>query len=279
MAGLSRRLRSGACVSAALLAAACHDEPKGQVVAIVNGHEITVQQLTAELKDVPVPETVDTTVLRKLILNDVIDRELQAEEAHKQGIDKSPEYIARQKITDEQLLASLYGHKLAQTVAFPDARAIQDYIDDHPPQFARRQRLLVDQLSFDPPRDRRRLAVLADAHSLDAAAAALQSIGIASVRGQAAIDTGQTDPAIAAQLDRLPPGEPVLLPQRGKLIVGVVIGREPIAAPDNDAKIAAARAVRAANLLRESQAQVAAARDTAHIHYEPGFEPDPPAKP
>jgi peptidyl-prolyl cis-trans isomerase C len=261
-----------------LLLAACHNEPKGQVVAIVNGTEITSQQLAAELQNVPVPDTVDRAVLRKLVLEDVIDRALQAEEARKQGLDTSPEYLARRKRAEEQLLAELYGHSIAQTVFAPEPRGIQNYIDSHPLQFAKRQRLLMDQLSFDPPRDPRRLAMLADIHTLDASAAALQSIGIVPVRGQAAIDTGLTDPALAAQLDRLPPGEPILLPQNGRLVIGVVIGRQPITISDNDMKVAAARAVRAADLLRESQARIAAARSTADIRYEPGFEPDKSAK-
>jgi EpsD family peptidyl-prolyl cis-trans isomerase len=271
-------LRRGAYVSAILMLAACHNEPKGQVVAIVNGTEITSQQLAAELQNVPVPDTVDRAVLRKLVLTDVIDRELQAEEARKQGLDKSPEYLARKKRAEEQLLAEIYGHTVAQTVFAPEPRGIQDYIDAHPLQFAKRQRVLMDQLSFDPPRDRRRLAILADVHTLDASAMALQSIGIVPVRGRAAIDTGLTNPALATQLDRLPPGEPILLPQNGKLIVGVVTGREPITVSDNDMKVAAARAVRAADLLRESQARIAAARSAATIHYESGFEPDRIAK-
>jgi EpsD family peptidyl-prolyl cis-trans isomerase len=274
MIGLLGVLRCGACVPAILLLAACHNEPKGQVVAIVNGTEITSQQLAAELQNIPVPDTADRAVLRKLVLSDVIDRELQTEVARKQGLDKSPEYLARKQRAEEQLLAEIYGHTVAQTVFAPEPRGIQDYIDAHPLQFAKRQRLLMDQLSFDPPRERRRLAILADVHTLNASAAALQSMGIMPVRGRAAIDTGLTDPALATQLDRLPPGEPILLPQEGKLIVGVVTGREPIALSDNDMKVAAARAVRAADLLRESQARIAAARSAANIHYEPGFEPD-----
>jgi len=274
MMGFPGLLRCGAHAASFLLLAACHNEPKGQVVAIVNGTEITSQQLAAELQNVPVPDTVDRAVLRKLVLSDVIDRELQVQEARKRGFDKSPEYLARKKRAEEQLLAEIYGHTVAQTVFAPEPRGIQDYIDSHPLQFAKRQRLLMEELSFDPPRDRRRLAILADIHSLDASAAALQSIGISSVRGRAAIDTGLTDPALALQLDRLPPGEPILLPQNGKLAVAVVTAREPITISDNDMKVAAARAVRAADLLRESQARIADARSAADIHYEPGFGPN-----
>ena len=65
------------------------------------------------------------------------------------------------------------------------------------------------------------------------------------------------------------------------MVVGVITTREPIRPSRDDSYVAAARAVRAADLLNESRAQIAAARSTAKISYEEGWVPDkaPPAKP
>lgn len=265
----------------ALMLGGCHKEPKGQVVAIVNGEDISIQDLSAELQDIPVPDTIDRKQLTKLILQGVIDRQLQVEEARKRGLDKTPQFLGLLNRNEEELLASMLGHKIAQTVPFPVDREIQNYIDANPLQFAKRQRLVMDQLSFTPPRDRTKLqAALADVHTLDDAAAALASLGIAATRGQGAIDTGTTEPGIAAQIVAAPAGEPILLPQGDQLIVGVITARETIDMPSQIANLAAARAVRGTTLLRESQAQIAAARDKAKITYEdPSLAPDPaPAK-
>jgi peptidyl-prolyl cis-trans isomerase C len=279
------RIRAGnawsACLAAGaglslMLVAGCGKTPKGQVVAIVNGNDISMQQLVAEVQDIPIalPETIDRKMLSRAILQAVIDRELEVETARKRGLDRTPMFLALKKRNEEELLASMLGHKVAQTVPLPAEEDIRNYIAAHPLHFAQRQRLILDQLSFTPPSDRRRLATaLADAHSLDAAAAALQSIGIVPDHGQSAIDTGQADPELARLLDRAPAGEPILLPQGDRLVVAVITGREPIEIPRDDARVAAARAVRAADLLHESEAQITAARSTAEIQYGAGYEP------
>ncbi|KKC24971.1 hypothetical protein WP12_17180 [Sphingomonas sp. SRS2] len=259
---------------ALLLLAGCQKTPKGQVIAIVNGDEISIEQLSAEIRDIAVPDSMDRTQLRKAILQGLIDRHLEVEEARKRGLDKTPEFVLLKKRNEEELLASLLGEKVAATVPMPVDTEIRDYIYANPLQFARRQRLFMDQLAFAPPKNRASLSVLADAHSMDEAVAALQSIGIVPARGQGVIDTGQTEPGVARQLDEAPEGEPILLPQGDRLIVGVITRREPIAMPPAESRLAAGLAVRGATLLRESQAQVAAARSTAKISYEPGYEPE-----
>ena len=275
--GWTARIATGVGLVGLLLTSGCEKTPKGQIIAIVNGHEISREQLTAELQDLPIPDYVDPRKVRATLVRGVIDRELQVEEARKQGLDKSAEFQRLKQRSEEDLLISMLGHRAAQTVPLPIDSDIQNYIDSHPLQFARRQRLIFDQLSFVPPRDRRGLAaVLGNAHSMDEALAALRSLGIEPTPGQGAIDTGVTAPELASQLDRAPPGEPILLPQGRRLAVGVISARERIAMSKDNSYIAAARAVRAAALLRESGAQIAAARSSAEVRYQPGWEP--PAK-
>lgn len=269
----ARQLVAGG-LAGLLLLAGCGKTPKGQVLAIVNGEDITVQALQAEVQDMRIPDNVDRKKLSKAILQAVIDRELEVEEARRQGLDKTPEFRALLKRNEEDLLTGLLGHKVAVTVPLPAEEDIRNYIAGNPLQFARRQRLTLDELTFTSPKDRRRLSVLANAHSIDEAAAALQSIGIVATRGQATIDTGQTEPGVAAQIDRAPPGEPILLPRGDRLAVGVITAREPIILSPDNARIAAARAIRGADLFRESQAQIAAARAKADIKYEAGWAPD-----
>ena len=55
--------------------------------------------------------------------------------------------------------------------------------------------------------------------------------------------------------------------------ISIIRARAPIEVAKEDSYIAAARAVRAANLLHESQAQITQARSTAEIWYEPGWGP------
>jgi EpsD family peptidyl-prolyl cis-trans isomerase len=259
----------------ALLLAGCHKEPKGQVVAIVNGDEISMQELNGELQGVRIPDNVDRNVLRKEVLERVIDRKLIVQKAKDQGIDKTPEYINQKRRLDENLLVNILGEKISQTVPTPDDRDVQQYIADNPSQFAQRERLLLDQLQFAPPKDLKKLMALRDDHTLDAVAAGLQQLGLPFSRGKGVIDTGQLDPQLMQKINQLPPGEPFVLPSNGQLVASVIVSREPIATPTNVARQAAAAAVRRKALLLESKAQIARARATAEIQYQAGFAPDP----
>ncbi len=266
-------LFSGA-VAAGLLLTGCHKEPKGQIVAIVNGDEVSQQELNAELQGVKIPDSADRDVLRRQILQRLVDRKLIVQKAREQGLDKTPEFIAQQRRLEENLLVSLLGQKIAGTVPMPDDRDITQYIADNPTQFAGRERLLLDQLQFAAPKDVKKLMVLKDAHSLDEVAEGVKGLGLGFSRGKGVIDTGRLDPQIMAVINKLPPGEPFVLPSNGQYVASVIVGRDSTPTPNNVSRLAAAEMVRRKELVAESRAQVARARTSAEIQYQPGFEPD-----
>ncbi|RYG21200.1 MAG: hypothetical protein EON93_26150, partial [Burkholderiales bacterium] len=101
-----------------LLLAGCQKTPKGQIVAIVNGEEISTHQITAEMADIPIPANavIDPKKLRNEVLQGIIDRQMEVEAARERGLHKTPEFVALKKRNEEELLASMLGHKVAQTV-------------------------------------------------------------------------------------------------------------------------------------------------------------------
>jgi len=269
----------GGAVFIALCAASCTKTPKGQILAIVNGEEISLQELNAELQGVSIPEGVDRDQIRRQVLQRLIDRKLIVQRAREEGLDKSPDYVTQQRRLDENLLVSLLGQKIAATVPLPNDGDIQRYIGSNPSQFADRQRLVLDQIQFAAPKDPRKLMALKDAHSLEAVAAGLDRLGLAYARSRGVIDTGQLDPQIVKIVQALPPGEPFVLPAGGRFIASVVVSREASPTPAAVARSAAAEMVRRKDLAAESRAQVARARSTAQIEYQHGYEPIPRAKP
>lgn len=264
----------GGALIAGLLISGCHKEPKGQVVAIVNGDEISMQELNAELQGVRIPDSVDRTQLRKQVLQRLVDRKLIVQKAREQGLDKTPDFVAQQRRLEENLLVSMLGQKIAQTVPMPDDRDIAQYIADNSSQFAGRQRLLLDQIQFQAPKDPKLLLTLKDAHSLDDIAAGIQKLGLAMSRGKGVIDTGRLDQKLVGLINKLPPGEPFVLPSNGQYVASVIVGRDATPTPTAAGRQAAAEMVRRNELVTESRAQVARARSAAEIQYQPGFEPD-----
>lgn len=264
----------GGVVAASLLATGCHKEPKGQIVAIVNGDEVSMQELNAEMQGVRIPDSANREELRKQVLQRLVDRKLIVQKAREQGLDKTPEFVAQQRRLEENLLVSMLGQKIAATVPMPDDRDIAQYIADNPTQFAGRERLLLDQIQFAAPKDPKLLMSLKDAHSLDDIAAGVQKLGLGFSRGKGVIDTGRLDPQIMKVINGLPQGEPFVLPSNGQYVASVIVGRDSTPTPTNVSRLAAAEMVRRRELVAESKAQVTHARLNAEIQYQPGYEPD-----
>lgn len=265
---------TGSMIAACLILSGCAKAPKGQIVAIVNGEEISIQELNAELQGARIPDNADRTALRKQVLQRLIDRKLIAGRAREQGLDKTPEYVMQQRRADENLLVSMLGQKIASTVPMPDDRDIAQYIADNPTQFGARERLLLDQIQFAAPKDVKQLLTLRDAHSLDELAAGVQRLGLAFTRGKGVIDTGRLDPQLVKVIYGLPPGEPFVLPSNGQYVASVIVGRDSTPTPTSISRLAAAEMVRRRELTAESKAQVARARTSAEIQYQPGYEPE-----
>lgn len=264
----------GGALIAGLLVTGCQKAPKGQIVAIVNDDEISQAELNAELQGTQIPDSADRNALRRQVLQRLVDRKLIVQKAREQGLDKTPEYVTQQRRLEENLLVSMLGQKIAATVPLPDDRDITQYIADNPSQFGGRERLLLDQIQFQAPKDVKKLLTLKDAHSLDEIAAGVQKLGLAFSRGKGVIDTGRLDPQLVGVINKLPPGEPFVLPSNGQYIASVIVGRDATPTPTPVARQAAAEMVRRRELIAESKAQVARARSTAEIQYQPGFEPD-----
>lgn len=267
---------AGATAVMMLTLGACGKKAEGQVVAIVNGEEVSQQELNAELAGQNVPEGVDKKLLMRQVLQRVIDRKLLVQRAKEQGIDKDPDYLTQKRRLDENLLVSLLGKKAAAGIKIPDAAAIEKFMTENPQMFAQRARYSLDQLQFDLPPNPERLSVLEKDHSLAEVAASLDKLGIKYVRGTSVLDSATTPPALLAQIVKLPAGEPFILPAGGKVYASVITGQQASPTPTEVARPAATEAIRRRELTDISGKMIKQARDTAKIEYQPGFEP--PAK-
>mgnify|MGYP001548392619 CR=1 FL=1 len=57
-----------ACLVGVALLAGCQKEATGQVAAVVNGDEITLQEVNAEMSGMQLPQRVDKTQVQKAAL-------------------------------------------------------------------------------------------------------------------------------------------------------------------------------------------------------------------
>ncbi len=247
--------------------------PKGQVVATVDGKEITALELRQEMggfsaRDPAVMKQAQQQALQQLIL-----RRLVVAEAKKQKLDKGADYILQVKRGEEALLGQLYQRKIGGSVAVPSREEAEAYISSHPEKFAARRIMVVEQLIAAPSKVApQRFQPL---NSLEEVRGLLDSERVPYQTNISMLDTLSTDPRLLQQLAKLPPGEVFVIPQRGTLVFNRII--ETKSAPfGGDPAVAYA-----SNALRNERAQQAVARQMQlmrksaepSIVYADGFKP------
>ncbi len=255
----------------------CSKKPGGQVVAVVNGEEITQQELNVELQNAHVPQNVDQKKVMPALLQRVVDRKLVNQLAKNDGLDKTPAYLDQVRVTQENLLANQYAQKIAKTISLPDGAAVDAFIANNPTMFGQRKRYTLNQLVFAPTTDQTILQKLEPTHTLDAIAAVLTAARIPFARGVGNLDTASLPPPIAAKIASLPPGEPFLLPDNGRIVASVIQSVQPLPVSPDAARPAAVNLLRQKALQDAVSKKLEAARSSATITYGTGFAP--PAKP
>src|SRR3982750_3449756 len=106
MAGTFKAGLIGGAAALALLTA-CSDKakaPTGQVVATVNGEDITVHELNGELQTLRVPPDAPKKQVEQVALQRVVERKMLADVAKKRGLDKNPQFLLAERRVDEGLL-------------------------------------------------------------------------------------------------------------------------------------------------------------------------------
>jgi EpsD family peptidyl-prolyl cis-trans isomerase len=262
----------------ALLAlAGCKREATGQVAAVVNGDEITLQELNQEIGNDQLPKNVDRKAIQQAALQKIIDRRLVSQVARDEGIDKQPEYITRQRQMNELLLIQMFGQKLGRAARMPDTAEIDKFMAAHPATFGQRTVYQLDRVQFPMPANPQSLQSLKDDHTMAAVMTRLTSLGINFKRSPGELDTAVVPPQIMARIKALPPGEPFVLPEGKTLIVSAVTGSQPQPLVGAQARPIAVEQMRAENLRNTMGERLKTARASAKIEYQAGFAP--PGKP
>lgn len=265
-------------VSAAVVSLqACGGEPTGQVVAVVNGEEITQQEVNAELSELPAQTAGDKNAIRNQVLQQIVDRRLMAQVAKEEGVDRDPLYIIRERRVQEELLVQMYGKKAADATRVPDAAAVQKYMQGNPNKFSQRTAYIVDQISFDMPEDQSVLKKLESTKNMVEVEQMLQSLKISFDKGKNRIDSFNVPAPVLKQILALPAGEPFIIPAQGKVIISVITGQQPVPVNAREVAPMAAQSMRAENLGKVLQARLDEAKAKAKITYQAGFSPAPPA--
>lgn len=263
-----------ACDPSAALDSAPSSSATAPVVATVNGGAITQADLDAEIAAAKVPEGADRTVLRRQMLQHIIDRKLLLGAIDGKGTSAGPWGSAEYKRADEMGRAQAYVKQMIAAVPAPTEAQIAAYMTGHSNAFGDRRRLKLDQIRFQPdPAVIPKLGVIQPDHTLDAVAAHLDGLGIKYDRSPAELDTAQLPTDLVKAMDGLPAGEPFVLPQGGIMTINAITGHDAVPldpAQSREGAIAGWRQQRLTALITD---RLKALRASARINYTDGFAP------
>lgn len=271
-------------VGAGLLLSGCDQvkklaggKPTGQVVATVDGEEITTLQLRAELGNF---STRDPEVMKRAqqqALQRIIMRKLVADAAKEEKLDKTPDYTLQLERGEETLLAQLFQRKLAGAVAQPTRAEAEKFIASNPNMFANRRVMLVDQLVVAPnkiPVER-----FQPLNTLEEVKALLDAESVPYQESAVLLDTLSANPQLVRAVDQLPAGEVFVLPQGGALLFNRIAESRSVPFRGEPAVNVAMNALRSQRAQEVVTKRMEALRKQAEskITYNPAYKPPPPA--
>jgi len=270
-----RNLAFAAVVAMAL--SGCTKKAEGQVAAVVNGEEVTLQEINAEIAQRNVPESADKNAVRQAALQSIIQRRVLAQAARSDGLDRDSGYLLKRRALDDALLIQTMAQKIDSTIRIPEDQQLEAAVKDRPTMFANRSVLTVDRIQFPSPAVRSGLAQLNDDHSLAEVEATLHAQNITFTRATGKLDSASIPLEMANRINAVPPGEPFILEQGGVVTVSVITGRESVPMDANAAKPMAAKMLRAEELNKAIDKRLKTAMSQAKIEYQTGFAPPKPA--
>lgn len=242
-------------------------------MAVVNGQEITLPELNFALSQAKVPDGADKSAVRSQLLQQLVDRKLLVEQARSEGIDKTPEFLNRQRQAEEQLLLTMLAARRLNTTQLPSDREVDAFIASHPGMFANRETWDLDQVQYPTSKDPGITAEIQKTKTIDQIIAILQSHKIDFKRQKNRLDTAIVPPDLYSKLSALPQGEPFLVPVGDRSVASAVVGREPNPLTGDQAKPAAVAMMRKQQTATSLQSLLKSLRNSAKIDYQPGYAP------
>ena len=224
---MTSRARIGAAALAAVAATllvACGqkkdlapaDSTGSEVVAKVNGDELTAGQLAlALLKQRGMrPDAGDAAA--KQVLDQLIDEQIVAQKAVAAKLDKDPKVVAQIESARRDILARRFLESAAETAARPADDAVQKFYDSRPALFAQRKVYTLQRLDIQAPDDRR-TEVDAHVQSLKTSAELtdwLKSQKLAYTTKQEQDAAEQLPPVVLEKVAAMKEGQSIVVPSQ-----------------------------------------------------------------
>lgn len=269
-------LFTAAAMASLLVLAGCSSdaEPSGQVVATVDGVEITQTELNAELGGMKGRNAAEQDALQRAALQNIISRTLLTQAAAEQKLDQSPDGVLTKRRAEQMALISLLEKSVTAKTPEVSTEEATEFVSENPLLFDQRRIFLVEQIAVGSNTPK----LLKDLEPLNTMAevqAYLTSVKLNSQLSFGVIDALQTDPAVTRQIVALAPDAVFVLPQGDTVRINRVRDSQLVPVSGSDA-IAIAKEI-LANQRRQQQLANAVngilEKGKAKVKYSEAFKP------
>jgi EpsD family peptidyl-prolyl cis-trans isomerase len=263
-------LLAGTALACATLAG-CNKKPAGQVVATVNGDEVTRRDLSAEMSASGANGGgADAAAVQPLMTKALVDRKLLVQEAKRTKLDTNPQYLALRQRQDDILLAQMLAQSWSGRTTAPSNAQAQQFIAENPLMFSGRKAVLVDEIITSAGSISQ--AQLRPMNSNNEIAAWLQQNKKKFQRSDKPVDTLRI-PKELAQRMLSSPNEPIAVRNGGLYNIVQVKAVRDLPVPLQDQLKLAKDALTQQARMKTNMAEIERLRRTAEISYLPGFVP------
>ena len=257
-----------AILSVCLVLAGCggHGAPKGQVVAVVAGQEVTFQDLAAQARIDGVARADPKALLQK-----VIGRVLLAQEAHRKGLDRYPGYPSDMAALQQNFLAQKEARANLKPTAPPNAAQVAAFAAAHPALFARREKVGLNEIVIHDGLDRKSLQDPGDMNQLERR---LNALNASFDRRQLQVDTAEMPPALAMRVLEAPDGALTFIESPRETLAFTVTSRAPVTLSQDAEQALASRLIMQQSEQQQVDRLLQAQESHAKIAYQKGYAPD-----
>lgn len=269
-------LRIFAVVVAVLVIGGCGKSgpsKTGQVVAKVNGDEITIHQVNFALSRMGATSEAQAKDASKQALNALIDEELLVKKAVDMKLDRDPQITQAVESARRQILSQAYVEKQMQGLGKPTASEVHDYYTKHPALFEKRRIYRFQELMFEakPETMKGVKAQLEQGKPLAELARWLQAQKIEFSANESVKPAEQLPLDSLPRIQALKDGQIIVLPAgKAALALQLVVSRDqPLS--EEQAKPLIENYLNNKKRIESAQAEVKKLRDTSKIEYLGAF--------
>lgn len=198
--------------------AACGDEsaPTGQVVAVVDGQEITINELNAELNGARGANPAQHRQLQQAALQNIVNRMLIANAAEEQGLTDGPQGAIIARRAEQLARIEMFERNLRSNVPEVSQEEVDSFIAENPAMLAQRRIWLVEQIIVNNPPEAL-LRSLQPLDTIEQVQAELTRFNLPTRTSFGVIDALTMPPDAARQISALPANAVFILPDNGSI--------------------------------------------------------------